>query len=1065
LYDNLHSFAELEQRISALGDENTKIVGDAFEVFVEGYLATHQKMQAESVWLVGQVPQNIRQQLNLPNDAKGIDGVFRTRTGVLVPYQVKFRSQRAYLTYTEIAPFLGLTERATDRIVFTNSNELAEDVKNRDAIRTVRGIDFDDLTKDELRAISAWLREQPVAIPKLSPYPFQAIALEKIAKTFAKSSRAHVVMACGTGKTLVALWAVEELKPKTVLVLVPSLTLLQQTLDEWSRHNSWGNDFSYICVCSDPTVSSKDENDPITFHRSDAEFRVDTDPEVVHAFIESDMPSSIKVIFSTYQSSPIVSEGVRGLPPLDIAIFDEAHRTTGPQGGLFALSLKDENIRIRKRLFLTATPRHYDIRHRDREGDFRIVSMDDEAIYGPRAYALTFGSAAHQGIICDYKIVISVVDGQEVNNFALKHGITLVKGDLIGAKWVANQIALERAIEETEAVRGITFHSRISSAKEFSADTSRGIGQWLPDFSVYHVNGDQKSSERKQLIRSFREAKKAIITNARCLTEGIDVPAVDMVAFIDPRHSRIDIAQATGRAMRKPQGSDKTIGYVVIPLFLERKSGETLEEALERSEFDDVAMVLNAMQEQDDDLVQIIRELQEAKGRGEIFDPRKLSEKIEVLAPSIELSTLKSRISAEIVDRIGRSWDEMFGRLVRYKRRHGNTNVAQKYSLDEKLGHWVQHQRRFKRMNLLSEDRIKRLENLGFEWDFASTIWDKRFRELVSYKERHGHTRVSRDGKTNEKLGVWVLHQRQFRKRNELSPARISALDEIGFDWDVYEADWEEGFRHLVIYRDREGHCRVPALHKEASGFRLGMWVRSQRAHRDDLSNECRQRLNELGFAWDPLKTRWEEGFRQLLTYKEREGHCRVPPRHEESGVRLGRWVAIQRRDKDILLSERRQRLDELGFVWDPLVADWEEGIRYLKIYKEREGHCRVPKLHKENGFPLGQWVSSRRQQPLSEARQQQLDELGFVWNVLDAAWNEGLDYLKMYKEREGHCLVPLRHKENGFRLGQWVINRRSKKHALSEERRVCLECKGTMGTTVLVKPQGVGSQVTEHEP
>ena len=140
LYDNVHSFAELEQRIAALGAENTKIVGDAFEIFVEAYLATHQKLQADTVWLVGQVPLEIRKQLNLPKDAKGIDGVFRTRTGSLVPYQVKFRSNRAYLTYTEIAPFLGLTERATDRIVFTNSHELAEDVKNRDAMRTVRSI-------------------------------------------------------------------------------------------------------------------------------------------------------------------------------------------------------------------------------------------------------------------------------------------------------------------------------------------------------------------------------------------------------------------------------------------------------------------------------------------------------------------------------------------------------------------------------------------------------------------------------------------------------------------------------------------------------------------------------------------------------------------------------------------------------------------------------------------------------------------------------------------------------------------------------------------------------------
>ena len=238
---------------------------------------------------------------------------------------------------------------------------------------------------------------------------------------------------------------------------------------------------------------------------------------------------------------------------------------------MFAHSLKDENIRIRKRLFFTATPRHYDIRHRDKEGEFRIVSMDNEAIYGPRAYTLTFGSAARQGIICNYKVVISVVDGQEVNEFALKHGITLVDGDLIRARWVANQIAVERAVEKTGAKRAITFHTRVSSAKVFSSDGARGIRQFLPEFLVFHVNGEQKSSERKRIIQSLHDAAKALVTNARCLTEGIDVPEIDMVAFIDPRRSRVDIAQATGRAMRKPPGSNKEVGYVVIPLFLDRR--------------------------------------------------------------------------------------------------------------------------------------------------------------------------------------------------------------------------------------------------------------------------------------------------------------------------------------------------------------------------------------------------------------------------------------------------------------------------------------------------------------
>jgi predicted helicase len=375
-------------------------VGDAFEVFIEGYLATHQKMQAEAVWLVGQVPLEIRQQLNLPSDAKGIDGVFRTRIGTLVPYQVKFRSQRAYLTYTQIAPFLGLTERATDRIVFTNSNELAEDVTNRDAMRTVRGIDFDDLTKDDFRTITCWLREHPVPLPKLPPRPYQIEALKSIDEALSRVDRAHVVMACGTGKTLLALWAAEQLKPKTVLVPVPSLTLLQQTLDEWSRHNNWGNDFTYLCVCSDPTVIARDENDPIRLDKTDLDFRVDTDSDEVRRFLASDT-AGVKVVFSTYQSSPVVSQAVGGNTAFDVAIFDEAHKTTGLQGELFAHSLSEKNIKIHKRLFFTATPRHYDLRHRNKEGDFRVVSMDDEQIYGPRAYTLTFGSAVRQDIICN----------------------------------------------------------------------------------------------------------------------------------------------------------------------------------------------------------------------------------------------------------------------------------------------------------------------------------------------------------------------------------------------------------------------------------------------------------------------------------------------------------------------------------------------------------------------------------------------------------------------------------------------------------------------------------------
>jgi predicted helicase len=422
----------------------------------------------------------------------------------------------------------------------------------------------------------------------------------------------------------------------------------------------------------------------------DLEFRVDTDPGEVRRFIEQNA-SKVKVIFSTYHSTPIVSQGVRGFPPIDIALFDESHKTTGPRGQFFAHALFEENIAIRKRLFFTATPRHYDIRHRNREGDFAIQSMDDPTVYGPRAHTLTFASAAGQGIICKYKVVIAVVDGQELNDFVLKHGITLVKGDLIAVKWVANQIAIERAVEKTAASHIITFHSRVSTAKEFSTSTPRGIQQYIPEFSVFHVHGLQRSSDRKRIIKDFREAEHSLITNARCLTEGIDVPAVDMVAFIDPRHSKIDIAQATGRAMRKPRGSDKTLGYIVVPLFLDRAGDDSPEQAVKRSDFSDVADVLNALQEQDEDLIDIVRELQEAKGRGEVFNPRRLAEKVEILGPTIHHSHLKENIFAEIVDRIGVRWDVSFGRLKAYKERVGNCLVPREYKEADgyNLGGWV----------------------------------------------------------------------------------------------------------------------------------------------------------------------------------------------------------------------------------------------------------------------------------------------------------------------------------------------------------------------------------------
>jgi superfamily II DNA or RNA helicase len=1033
IFDELTSFAQLEDRISALGAENTKILGDAFEIFVEAYLATQQKLQVEENWIVGQVPPAIRQEMNLPNDSKGIDGIFRARTGALVPYQVKFRSKRAYLTYTEVSSFLGLTERAQDRLLITNSNEVALDAKNRDGMRTVRGIDFDDLTADDFKVIEGWLKQTPVQAPPLVRRPYQVEALEGIARTLADADRAHVVMACGTGKTLVALWAVEDLSPQTVLVLLPSLTLLQQTLNEWSKHTSWGDRFSHLCICSDATVAQRDGEDAVHLDAMDVDFKVGTDPSEVRRFIEQPT-DRVKVVFSTYQSSRVVSKGMAGLPAFDIALFDEAHKTTGAKGTLFAHALSDENLACRKRLFLTATPRQYDINHRDAEGDFKFISMDDEAIYGPRAYTLTFGRAATEKIICDYKVVISIVDGAEVNGFALDHGITLVDGDQIGTKWVASQLAVERAIAETGAKRAISFHSRVSNAAAFSSEGSRGVGQFLDGFSLFHVNGKQSSSDRKQLIKAFRNAPKALVTNARCLTEGVDVPAVDMVVFVDPRQSRVDIAQATGRAMRR-SGADKAHGYVVVPLFLERAADESLEAAFERSDFKAVATVLNAMQEQDEDLVDIIRQLKEAKGRGDIFNPKNLMNKVQVIGPPVELAALTRSVQVEIVDWLGKGWDQWFGLLQAFHAREGHCRVPALYSVDGyKLGSWIVHQRHSR--DTFTEERRRRLDELGFSWDPFTDQWEEGFSYLQAFQAREGHSRVPQ-GYTEDgyKLGTWAANQR--KKRDSLTGELCRRLDELGFNWDPHVEKWEEGFSYLQTFHAREGHSRVPNNYSE-NDFKVGKWVGKQRQKRDSLTEDRRRRLDELGFVWNEISERWEAGFSHLKMFHSHEGHCQVPALYSVDGYTLGSWVSVQRLNHKELTEERRRRLDELGFNWDPFTERWEQGFSHLQIFHAREGHSRVPRGYSEDGFNLSGWVQNQRTElvRLTENRRQRLDELGFVWDVWAEQWGIGFSYLQTFYAREGHILVPKKHLEDGFKLGGWVSNQKTRYAELSEDRR-----------------------------
>jgi len=1016
---------------------NTKEVGDALEILVEAILHLDKVLSAKNVWVVGDIPLKIRKSLNLPADSKGIDGVYEDASGNIIPYQVKYRTDKETLPYGEVSSFLGITEESLkDRVIFTNARNLAADITKRKGLRSFKAAQFHSLTEEDFTRIHAWLSDKKPAFKRWSPQTHQKEAIEKITAALKVADRTTAVMACGTGKTLVALWAAEAQEPKTVLVLVPSLALLSQTLPDWCKQTSWGDRFRYLCVCSDASVDRSAKEDEYALKQSDLEFSVTTDAKVVKDFV-SENQSGINVIFSTYQSAEVVAEGIKG-KTIDLGIFDEAHKTTGPKEGLFAFGLNNKNLRIKKRLFLTATPRHYKLNKRDKDGDFQVVSMSDEAVYGKVSYRLPFSTAVAAGIIVPYKVIISVSLNKEVDAELLRRGSTRVRRDEIQAKWVANQIALKRAIEKTGASKVITFHSRVSLAEDFAGDDARGFKEHVNGFDVFHVNGSQNAADRKALLEGFKTAPRGLITNARCLTEGVDVPAVDMVAFIDPRKSKIDIAQAAGRAMRQSKATNKKLGYIVIPLFIEQKRGETESEALARSGFDEVAEVLGAMLESDDDLIDIIKELQEARGRGDKFNPKHLHDKVEVIGPAINLDELTRSIDVEILERLGISWDKWFGLLQKYYDREGHSNVP--YYHEEsgaKIGLWAGTQRYNKEH--LTPDQLRRLDLLNFVWDPHENQWNQYFSVLKKFFNREGHTNVTKAHREDKlKLGQWVISQRALYQNNKLSEVRINQLETLGFSWNLLDDQWGKYFAALCAFKKRHGDCKVPQL-ETFKGLKLGSWVRTQRGNAATLAPERIKRLNEIGFIWDPFTHLWEEAFSILQQYHKKEGDSDVPYSLEFKGLKLGQWVKTQRVNAATLAPEKIKRLNEIGFIWDSRTRTWDENLAKLIKFKNREGHVNVPSDHIEDGLKLGYWVSNQRamnrKKRLPQERIKQLEALGFAWNSLLDFWERNYAELIEFKKREGHTRVSRKHIVNGLKLGNWVSNQKFNKHKMSQER------------------------------
>lgn len=516
-------------------------------------------------------------------------------------------------------------------------------------------------------------KQEVVLAAKKELRPHQIDALNAVRKGLAEHDRGRIIMACGTGKTFTALKIAEDLvgPEGRVLFLIPSLALMAQTVREWT--NDTATPLRSFAVCSDSQVGrrrvAKDDVAEIT--TLDLAFPATTDPAALAAGVADPAPGKMTVVFATYQSIQTVSDAQlkHGMGRFDLIICDEAHRTTGAivdgqEESNFVKVHSDAVVGGDKRLYMTATPRIYGDAAKSKANDLGVTlaTMDNEELFGPTLFYRGFGWAVQEGLLTDYKVVVLTMDEGRVARSVQQRiedptsGLILDDATrILGCYKALTKMDIQADLgADTQPMRrALAFCRDIKSSKLVQDEFADVVAEYLASDEVkeheadlarhqlsceiQHVDGTFNAKTRGELL-DWLKAETAdqicrILTNARCLSEGVDVPALDAIMFLHPRKSQIDVVQSVGRVMRRAPG--KRMGYVILPVGI--PAGKSAEEALNDNEkYRVVWQILNALRAHDERLDATINQM--ALGQD-------VSDKVEIIPlDSTELQSVTATV-------------------------------------------------------------------------------------------------------------------------------------------------------------------------------------------------------------------------------------------------------------------------------------------------------------------------------------------------------------------------------------------------------------------------------------
>lgn len=630
--------------------------GYRFERLMQAYLKTTSVYQNvfEEVWLWMEFPYHDQ----FGGKDIGIDLVAKTFDNDYWAIQCKCFAADKYITKSDVDTFLATSSKTFevngDTVMFsqrlwistTNKWNATAELTIKKQMPPVRRLNLIDLESDDVD----WEKLEQGLYGKASrPQPFvikehQQKAIDKTHEYFKTHDRGKLIMACGTGKTFTSLKIAERETDNNglVLFLVPSIALLGQTLRSWSQQASVP--INAVCICSDSQVSKQEiKNDEGAVSVLDLALPASTDTDFIVRQLDSIRKKGNKgmtVVFSTYQSIEVISRAQAKMLShtnneygiFDLIICDEAHRTTGvtlkgTDESAF-IKVHDNNfIKAKHRIYMTATPRLYtsEARKKAEENDAILCSMDDVSMYGEEIYRIGFGEAVEKQLLTDYKVLILAVGDKDITP-ALRDVITNEDGTITtndASKFVGCINALSKRILGDEGLikaadplpmrRAVAFCSTIKDSKAtaqiftdckdaYMEDISEEDKNMMVDVVAHHVDGTMSATSRDAELMWLKaqpdnDMECRMLTNARCLSEGVDVPSLDAVVFVSPKNSQVDVVQAVGRVMRRSEG--KKYGYIIIPVVIpEQVEGD--EVLSKHPNFKVVWTVLNALRAHDD---------------------------------------------------------------------------------------------------------------------------------------------------------------------------------------------------------------------------------------------------------------------------------------------------------------------------------------------------------------------------------------------------------------------------------------------------------------------------------